>query len=198
MPICRRGGAFAAWRESWEDRCEPPTISMRSYALDSLALTEDSCSSPWGRSTRYFSSTPNQVLPVKTHPGASPGRRKPLHFSNPMGAPYLPLRSVSVSAAMMPSSAPCPHSSVLLLVLGSLFPSQRVPSSLSSGPALPSSRPPASALASLGRLRPAPWLYPVVGNRPLPGPETDFFSFVSLCLSQPSKKLVSRNPDQAL
>lgn len=57
---------------------------------------------------------------------------------------------------------------------------------------------PASALAGLGRLRPAPWPHPVVGNHLLPGSQTEFFSFVSLCVSQPSEKLISRNPDQEL
>lgn len=52
-------------------------------------------------------------------------------------------------------------------------------------------------LAGLGRLRPAPWPHPVVGNHLLPGSQTEFFSFVSLCLSQPSEKLISTNPDQA-
>lgn len=74
------------------------------------------------------------------------------------------------------------------------FPSQGVPHL-----APPCLSTPASALAVLGRLRPAPWPHSVVGNHLLPGSQTEFFSFVSpLCLSQPSEKLISRNPDQAL
>lgn len=133
-------------------------------------------------------------LSRKTHTGPSSKRREPLYFSNPVRAPYLPLRSFPVSAAMMSSSAPCRHSSAQLSIPYSL-------PSLSPPPAPPCASTPASLLASFGRLRPAPWPHPVVGNRLLPGPETKFFSisqFVSLCLSQPSKKLISRNRDQAL
>ena len=79
-----------------------------------LVLLGDTCSSLWGGCTRYFSSTPNRVLPVKKN--TCWRRRKPLHFSNPVRAPYLPLRSSPVSAAMMPSSAPCRHSSAKLRI----------------------------------------------------------------------------------
>lgn len=113
-------------------------------------------------------------------------------FSNPV-APYLPLRSDSGERCNDAQQRSVPLQ--LCTPTGSWlpFPSQGVPPL-----APPCFSTLASALAGLGRLRPAPWPHPVVGNHLLPGSQTEFFSFVSLCLSQPSEKLISTNPDQAL
>lgn len=130
-------------------------------------------------------------LSRKTHLRPSSGRQTPLHFlaarsSKPVDASYLPPRSVSGERC---EDAPCPHSSALLLVLGSL--SLLRVSLLWPRPALAHQRwcwlAWGASAQLLGLTR------SVVGSRLLPGPKAEFFSFVWLC--QPSKKLIPRNPD---
>lgn len=125
-------------------------LSMRSEITYSV-FPGNTRVSPWGRFTLSFSSTPHRVLPLKenTEPPASLAWTMD-SFSNPV-ASYLPLRSDSSERYNDARQRSVPV--LLCTPAGSWlpYPSQGVPPL-----APPCFSTPASALAGLGRLRPAP------------------------------------------
>lgn len=97
-----------------------------------LVLLGDTCSSLWGASTRYFSSTPNRVLPVKKNTywtlaeeTETPALFLPCACALPASAIFPCERCYDAQQRSLPSQ--------LCTALDPVFPSQRIPSS---GPAL--------------------------------------------------------------